>query len=284
MMKKGLITVLALGALLALAGLACDRQDSAPQGQVGTQTMPVPGQQVRETEVVTLPVPLNDTSWVLATLNGQALLPDQPITLNLESGRIYGTDGCNSYSTSYTVDGVKFRASKNMISTSMACAQPIMLQASAYIAALTQAAAYKSDGQQLTLLDSNGKALATFTAQSRKLGETSWVLTGYNNGKQAVVSVVLGTKITADFSADGRLSGSAGCNNYTAAYEISDKTIKIGPAASTRKMCAEPAGVMEQESQYLKALATASSYRVEANTLELRTAEGALVATFEKSR
>ena len=43
-----------------------------------------------------------------------------------------------------------------------------------------------TDGQQLTLTDASGKALASFTRQSSELGGSSWLVTGYNNGKQAV--------------------------------------------------------------------------------------------------
>ncbi len=284
MTRKGLMAVLAVGALVALAGLACARPGGTPEAHVGTQPTPVPDQQARATEVVTQPIPLNDTSWVMVTLNSQSVISERPVTLNFENGKINGTDGCNRYGTSYTVNGARFAASKDMVTTTMACPEPIMQQAAAYTTALTQAATYNSDGRQLRLLDASGKSLATFTAQSGKLGGTSWVLTGYNNGKQAVVSVAIGSKLAADFGADGKLSGSAGCNNYTATYEASEKSIKIGPSASTRKMCADPAGVMEQETQYLKTLETAATYRVEGNRLELRTANGALAATFEKVR
>jgi heat shock protein HslJ len=46
--------------------------------------------------------------------------------------------------------------------------------------------------------------------------------------------------------------------------------------ASTRKMCAKPDGVMEQETQFLQALATVSSYQFDGKKLELRTADNAL--------
>jgi hypothetical protein len=46
-------------------------------------------------------------------------------------------------------------------------------------------------------------------------------------------------------------------------------------------MCPEPAGVMEQEMLYLKALETAATYRIDGNFMELRTADDAMAATFE---
>jgi heat shock protein HslJ len=156
-----------------------------------------------------------------------------------------------------------------------------MAQASAYLQALGEAATYRIDGQQLTLFDANGKELATFMAQSQELGGTSWIVISYNNGKQAVVSVMAGTELTANFGADGKLSGSAGCNDYSATYQTEGNAISIGPAISTKKAC-EPA-VMDQETQYLAALSTAAAYRIDGNSMEMRTADGALVATFEKA-
>jgi heat shock protein HslJ len=147
--------------------------------------------------------------------------------------------------------------------------------------ALGQAATYKADAKQLTLYDASGKELATFSAQSSDLGGTSWIVTGYNNGKQAVVSVMAGTELTANFGADGKLTGSAGCNNYTASYQTDGIKISIGPAATTRKACEQ--AVMDQETQYLAALATAATYRIDGNRMELRTADGAMAATFQKA-
>lgn len=239
-------------------------------GLLLTSCVPVPGASSGS---------LADTSWILAGLNGQPALSDTQVTIRFEDGQISGTDGCNRYSTSYTITGAKLSIDKNVISTMIACAEPIMAQAIAYIAALTGAATYTIEGGQLTLFDESGKVLATFMQQRTDLAG-AWVVTGYNNGQQAVVSVIAGLQLTANFGADGTLSGSAGCNTFTAAYEVSGSSIKIGPVGSTRMACADPAGVMEQETQYLGALATAATYAREGNRLELRTADGALAASF----
>ncbi len=111
---------------------------------------------------------LNDTNWLLVSLNGQPAIPDTQVTINFEAGQINGSDGCNSYGTSYKVNGSKFSVNQNIATTMMACPEPIMEQATAYITALTQVATYKVDNQQLTLLDASGKTLATFTAQNKE--------------------------------------------------------------------------------------------------------------------
>lgn len=228
--------------------------------------------------------PLAGTSWMLTDLGGRAVRSDTPITLRFEDGRAGGSDGCNNYSTAYTASADTLSIDKNVVSTLMACPEPVMQQASAYIAALTQAATYKVEGGQLTLFDAGGKALMTFAQQSASLAGTSWLVTGYNNGQGAVVGVIVGTELTADFGADGILSGSAGCNRYTTIYEASGTNLKVGPVASTRKACADPAGVMEQETQFLQALATATTYRLDGDRLELRTADGALAAMLTRTR
>ncbi len=227
--------------------------------------------------------PLEDTSWILTNLNGQPVLPDVQTTANFTTERIDGTDGCNNYSGSYTVKGNKISINDDMVSTMMACEEAVMQQAAAYNSALILADTFKIEGQQLTLQDKSGNKLAVFTAQATGLGGTSWLVTGYNNGKQAVVSPILGSELTAIFSEDGQLSGFAGCNNFTAGYEVTGKEIKIGPAASTRKMCADPEGVMDQEMQYLQALETAAVYSRDGNQLQLRTAEDELAVMFVSS-
>lgn len=111
---------------------------------------------------------LNNTGWTLETLNGQPVVSGTQPTLNFEDGAFNGTDGCNQYSGMYTRDGENITVNKDIVATMMACAEPIMQQSSAYLAALTQAATYQVDGQQLTLLDASGKALATFTQTPAK--------------------------------------------------------------------------------------------------------------------
>lgn len=58
--------------------------------------------------------------------------------------------------------------------------------------------------------------------------------------------------IRLSFTQDGSVAGNAGCNNYNAAYTLSDHILSVGPIASTKKAC--PEMVMQQEAQFLAAL------------------------------
>jgi heat shock protein HslJ len=129
-------------------------------------------------------------------------------------------------------------------------------------------------GGELVLRDANQVASAL------SLEGTLWTLISYHDGKGALASVLRGTEITAAF-AGAKLTGSAGCNSYSASYEHEGGSLTFGPIATTRKMCAEPEGVMEQEQAYLAALESVARYRAQGERLGLLDAEGKRVATFE---
>jgi heat shock protein HslJ len=227
---------------------------------------------------------LDGTAWVLAELPGQARIAGSTVTLRFEAGQASGTDGCNRYAVPYAASGASLRFEPSGISTQMACAPELMRQASAYLASLTGTGSYRVDGAgQLQLLAGDGALLASLAPQAQDLVGTAWHVTAYNDGKQAVVSVLGNTTLTMAFAPDGRVSGSAGCNNYTASYTSAGPSLGFGPAATTRRMCAEPGHVMEQEKQFLQALGSVASARREGGRLELRAADGALAVSLAQA-
>ena len=96
----------------------------------------------------------------------------------------------------------------------------------------------------------------TETRAADPLDGTSWQLQYYR--KTAPIS---GTTITAQF-ADGEISGSAGCNKYGGVYEVDGSEISIGEIYFTEMACMEPAGVIEQEQQYLGYLGEAYKFQL----------------------
>jgi heat shock protein HslJ len=219
---------------------------------------------------------LPGTSWGLSSLNGLLPLPGTSITLDLgDDGMATGSDGCNRFSIPYSVHGTSIHFGEPAAATMMACPQPVMDQASAYMQALGQASSYTLQSNHFSLLDGR-QVLTTFVSATQDLAGTKWQVTAYNNGRQAVVSVSLGSEITAAFDKTGQVAGNAGCNDYFAPYQAAGGAISIGAAGATRKSCASPAGVMEQESAYLAALQSAATYTIEADRLEMRDATGAI--------
>ena len=225
---------------------------------------------------------LKGSAWVLSGLTGQTLVAGTTVTLRFDGSRALGTDGCNRYTAPYTASGGALKVGPSAASTRMACPQERMDQAAAFLGALTRANAYRVEAGQLQL-SADGAVLATFAPQPPSLAGTSWRVTGYNNGKQAVTSVLAGSNLTMEFAAGGKLAGSAGCNPYSVPYKAEGDKLSLGPAVTTRKMCAEPERVMEQEQLFLRALETVASVRVEGDRLELRTADGALAVQATKA-
>ena len=222
--------------------------------------------------------------WMLTELDGQAPLPDTTITAEFsDDGKAGGSASCNNYSTTYTLKGSQINFGEQIAATLMACDDPIMKQEEKYLNVLSETRTYAVSDDILTLFDVNGNSLAKFKALSQALEGSSWQVIGYNNGKGGVVSLILDTEITAAFGEDGQVTGSAGCNNYFASYEINGDKITVGPAGATEMFCQEPEGIMEQEQQYLAALQTAATYKITGLNLEIRTNEGSLVASFQRA-
>ena len=72
-----------------------------------------------------------------------------------------------------------------------------MEQANAYQSALSETTTFEISGDELTFSDVDGNAVAAFSVVSNDLSGTAWQVISYNNGKQAVVSVIIGTELTA---------------------------------------------------------------------------------------
>jgi heat shock protein HslJ len=202
-------------------------------------------------------------------------------TATFADGRVSGSSGCNNYNAAYTLDGSSLTIMPGPM-TMMACPEPQMTVEQQFMAALGATAAYEIVGSELHLLNADGQVVATFTVlEQTSLTGVTWVATMYNNGREAVVSILADTEITAIFDDEGKVGGSAGCNRYFAGYTVEGASITIQPPASTRKMC--PEAIMQQEQEYLAALPTAATFSIQGDELELRTADGAVVASYRAS-
>ena len=103
-----------------------------------------------------------------------------------------------------------------------------------------------------------------------RLEGVTWDVTGYNNGRQAVVSPKLGTKLTLNFKGE-TVSGSSGCNRFHGQFKAQGNALSIGPLATTRMMCEE--SVMTQEQEFLAALQTASTWDIARGMLDVHRAD-----------
>jgi heat shock protein HslJ len=219
------------------------------------------------------PSGLEGTAWVLAG--------NDAVSLQFEQGRVSGSDGCNRYNGPYLSRGSALTIGPPLVATQMACPPPVMQQAAKFNQALAATRSFRLDGANLRLLAADGGVRATLVAQAKTLAG-SWRVSAYNNGRQAVVSPLVGTVLDLSFLEGGRIGGNSGCNRFNAKFQVRGNQVAISAPLSTRRLCGEPAGVMDQERQFLAALASVAKLRHEGQRLELRRADGALAVILQR--
>lgn len=107
-------------------------------------------------------------------------------------------------------------------------------------------------------------------------------------GKQWNVTSLLGKTLTADdalktlpslnFSDDGKLYGSTGCNNFTGSYKLDGTKLSLNPGAMTKMMCS---GTTEQD--FLTAINQVTNFKMDGNTLNLLNGAATVMSLVPKS-
>lgn len=121
-------------------------------------------------------------------------------------------------------------------------------------------------------------APATDAEPMPDLAGTRWSVLALDEGAEAVAAGPIVATLEFDPAA-GRVSGSAGCNRYSASASVDGSKVVFGPAAASKRMCADPTGVMAFEVRFLAALSRVVQARATGDRLELRAADGSVVAT-----
>lgn len=230
---------------------------------------------------------LTGVTWVVKDLNGQIVMERPTMTLEFnDDDTVSGSDGCNSYGTTYTFpeseseegEAVNLLSiSPEIVSTLMACLEEgVMEQGASYLEALTKVTSYaiqQDFGVTRLVLYEDGATLITLEAVSNDLFPSDWEVTGYNNGNEAVVSPIQSNIPTISLSPSGEISGFTGCNSYGGDYWSTDAEISISNLAHTEMACLEE-GAMEQEAKFLAALENSQTWEVSLDSLSLRSLDG----------
>ncbi len=238
--------------------------------------------------------PLEGTNWRLTSL-GPVDSPQAPVAgadftaqfvrqPGVPSGLMVGGTGCNDYNAVYAANLTEIKINLPSRTNNPGCAAGLPEQELQYYQALNAASSYRILGNTLQIFYGDGQMLSYNAFVPQAPPPSGGPLTSLNGTRWWLVSmrnIVLrpGTTITADFAinADGEtgtISGTGGCNTYNAPIL---GYFQVGPAATTKMFCAEPVGVMEQESSYLALLGTANSITQVNNQLVIGTLGGLLV-------
>lgn len=111
----------------------------------------------------------------------------------------------------------------------------------------------------------------------RGLTQSAWDLTQLN-GRNVPDSNAF---LTFDSARKG-ISGNAGCNRMFGSYSVIGNTIKFSKIGTTKMFCAKP-GVMREEADFTRALASATRYSISGGKLRIYSGRRE-VLEFEKGR
>lgn len=222
-------------------------------------------------QLVFAPAPtLVGSSWSLVSWGDPAaptpVVDGSTVTLSFdENDRAGGNAGCNTYGTTYAINGDQISFSL-AISTMMACAdEALMAQETAYLAALATASSFQLSADQLVITLADGQQLV-FAPDASIVG-TTWQLASWN-GPAMFILPVEGTPLTLEFRADGTFGGNAGCNLFNGSYQQDGASLTLSQAVSTRRACLSEE-LNAQEQFYLESLSTVSGVTLENGQLIL---------------
>jgi heat shock protein HslJ len=210
---------------------------------------------------------------MIAVRDGSTLVAANPTTIataEFTDGQAFGSTGCNLYQAPYSInsDSIMFG---DPAQTGSACDPDYTVQGDAFIQAMQATERYVLSGDGLELTDAAGAAQVVFRpATELSLTWVDWQLVWYDEG----TSPLGGTQINLVFRDDGTLTGTAGCNSYSADYQIDGDQLVIAAIAQTEMACMDPDGVMSQETDYLDALDRVTAFTTTLTSLELLDADG----------
>ena len=267
-----LIVVLLVGLVLAFAGCAPSASTPAPATAVA--------EAAKDAQATVTQFALSGTEWQLESTGGPADSSPVPAGANLTLGfggyRYAGYSGCNWFQGMFDAQGDSLTLEPPAKSLGGCVAKPEAQKLqSSYLTGLTNVISYAIEDGKLVLYAANQQRMGTMAPlEAVPFEGTTWDLMFYPSADAVdAVPVLPGAAITAQFDG-GKITGNAGCNDYSADYKRDDTRLTFGAVTVTEKMCVEPAGVMEQEDVYLKMLPEVGAINQFARSIELQKADG----------
>jgi len=267
-----LIVVFLVGLVLALASCAPTASTPAPATAVV--------EAAKAAQATVTQFALSGTEWQLESTGGPEDSSPVPAGANLTLGfggyRYAGYSGCNWFQGMFDAKGDSLTLEPPAKTQGGCVSKPEAQKLqSSYLTGLTNVISYAIEDGKLVLYAANKQRMGTMAPlEAVPFEGTTWELMFYPSADAVdAVPVLPGAAITARFDG-GKLTGNAGCNDYTADYKRDNTQLTFGPVVTTKKMCTEPAGVMEQENAYLKMLAEVGAINQFARSIELLKADG----------
>lgn len=246
--------ILTLFAVLALSAAACSSSSSVPDTLVG------------QWDVSAI---ADDAGKLTSPLDGTTL------TANITDTDINGSSGCNNYMGAALIDGSSVSFGP-LAATLMACTEAGVMEQEQNFGGLLQTVdAWEGTSEGIDLKIDGTTAIQLVVADTSLAG-SSWDVIAVNNQSGGVQSVVTDSGPSLLFDEDSGVSGSTGCNNFFGIYSTDEDTIEFSDLGATEVFCEDTA---DQEVWMLAALAEATTYTIDSQTLEFFDADGSRLLT-----
>jgi putative lipoprotein len=197
------------------------------------------------------------------------------LTANITDTEINGSSGCNNYMGAAAIDGSSVSFGP-LAATLMACADTAVMDQEQNFAGLLQTVDSWEGTSEGIDLKIDGNTAIQLTAADTSLAGSSWDVIALNNQSGGVQSVVIDSDPTLIFDEELGVSGSTGCNNFFGIYSTDGDMIGFSGLGSTEMFCEDTA---EQEIWMMAALADATTYTANSQTLELFDEDGSRLLT-----
>ena len=238
------------------------------------------------------PIELAGTQWRLLP-EGDWEEDAPAVTLVfLDDYRAAGIAACRDYLATYGASEgrIGFPQMSMVRSSYPSCSDEIRRLEGRFTTDLSRARDYSVDkdagSSRLIIRTSRGRTLTfePLLPAVESIADGNWVLKAFvkvhvtESGwrHMRVTNLRPGSKVTMSFEEDG-VFGSAGCNSYSAQYSISDAEITFTSPRVTRRACAAPDGVMQQETRFLNLLPSLTKFHIYGDRLFIFTGEGRAV-------
>ncbi|WP_238017147.1 META domain-containing protein [Dactylosporangium sp. AC04546] len=160
----------------------------------------------------------------------------------MRDGRLIATAGCNQLSGKARIDEARLRVDE-LASTEMGC-DPARHEQDRWLAGFLQRGpGWRLAGDRLTL-DAEGTTLDLVAGTPRPLAGPRWVVDTLVKGEIAG-SLPAGVEAWLTFTADGKVSGSDGCNQLGGAYTAEGSTIRFTDLVTTKMACQDERASVE---------------------------------------
>ncbi|MEV7522759.1 META domain-containing protein [Streptomyces sp. NPDC091371] len=203
----------------------------------------------RAEEGGTAPLPDVEGAWSVESLTtgGRTLHAPEAARVDIGRDEATGNYGCNGFTARLVHDGVSALTVTPGATTAMAC-EDIDFE-TAFAKLFTGRLTIDRGPDRLTLKSADGSTIAMTPrppAADAPLIVTEWTVDSTVNGDTAA-SLPAEAAGKARFTiADGTVSGTLGCNRFSAKATVDGSTVTFGPLTSTRMACEGPTGDVER--------------------------------------